>query len=173
MELIDCIEQDIKHWKTLDENNDVMCSTRNTLISGRSDIVKTFRTNYKDIYRICYRNKQKEILALYKSGDEKIDSVYFSGVGRFFGSVPWIATHNTDSLLFSYFRDGKPNFVVMNQVSNVSQFYENAKDIHLYVDDSYRNDVVKYYDSLPMFKTFSYMLGELDVLSEEEIVIEI
>ena len=183
MELIDYIEKDIQLWLGLDKKNNVMCNMDyRGVILGKSDIFKNFRTKYKSIYRICYRNKEKDILVFYKSENEKIISVHFSGVRMFFGSAPWIVTHNADGLLFGYIREGRRNFVLMNPVTDVSQFYADAKKMHLSIDEGYatfnditkyENDIMAYYDSLPIFKAFTYMLGDLNVFPEKEIIIEI
>lgn len=167
MDLIDYIADDIDHWLTLDENNDVACDTDDYIISCKSDIFVKFKKNYDDIYCICYRNKQKDILVFYKGKNNKILSVYFAGVNQLlYKYIPWIDMCDTDNLLFSYFMDG--NFVsrLMDSVANVSQFYSEVKRIHLYIDDNYRNNVTKYYDSLPMFKVLSYILGNMDIIIE-------
>ena len=173
MNLINCIEHDIIHWLKLDKSNTVGYSTLRE--AKKFTTFEEFRRYSDDIVRICYRRGSYEIMAVYRKNND-VTKIYFNELNRYHKSyyIPWIDMTQGTEPMFGYYESGIPKDKSMGQIKNTHELYSVAKTIMLsLVKNKYENNIISYYDSLPMFKAFSYMLGELDVFPKEEIIIEI
>ena len=171
MELLDCIEDDIKLWLSLDKTNTVNCST--TTGTKEFTTFEKFRMYYDNVIRICYKREGIEIMAIYRRNND-ITKIYFNEIIQInYNFIPWIDMIQSTEPMFGYYRSGIPKDRPMGQIKNVRELYSVAKIISISVIDDCHNEIISYYDSLPLFKAFSYMLGDLDGLPNKEITIEI
>lgn len=176
-ELLDCVEHDMIFWLNKSEENNVQYVMRsgNIINIDNESRFTEFKLIKKNFYKYCniwYNTGKKTIISIFIDSTYNIANIHFSYTSTYHYNdlSSWIEIKDDNFMQFCYFT----NIVKreeMGRISSVDEMYSVAKNIELeIVADNHRDKIAKYYDSLPLFKLFLRIFGELPV---EQIIIEI
>ena len=181
-----CLESDAKLWLSLNEKNTVMYDEwdiyryrtieiiyNNTCFDDVFEHIK----NNKRFERIHYGNENGDVLIVHIKKGISI-RFYFSGIYNchFHGFIPYcIWNYSKDQIEFCYHDiQGLHVLELTNSIDSVKELFSIIKSESLtIVLDKHKDKITTYYDSLPLFNIFSYVLDMPCDITDKEIVIEI
>lgn len=179
---LESLEYDAKLWLERDKDNHVVYipdKHHAIRIRNNDDFHKRFekvRNKFNILLTVNYWNNDKLVLLFrFRNEGEKqlVKVISFCGIRSYYyhNYYPWIEINN-DNFQFCFLdEDNGPNYKSIGPLCNIDELFSVAKNEDLPVaNPKFRDELVLYYDSLPLFKILSYMFGKPE---PKEIIIEI
>lgn len=182
------LESDAKLWLSLNEKNTVMYDewdiyryrTIGTIVNNTcfDDVFEHIKSN-KHFERIHYVNENGVAILIVHIKKGIPIRFYFSGITNyhFHYFTPYcIRNYSKEDQIEFHYHDIQGGHVIelTNSIDSVRELFSIIKSESLtIVLIKHKDKITTYYDSLPLFNIFSYVLGIPCDITDKEIVIEI